>query len=109
MTPAPRYVPFVYVFVPFAILLTVANLVAESSANLTFGRVVNSILLSATFAVPAVVLFFLRDPSTAPPLYFRYWQLTWAFGFLGYAIHFYYSFGAWFDWDLSQVLRRQGL
>src|SRR5262249_37631448 len=109
MTPAPRYAPFVYVFVPFAILLTTANLFAELSTNLTFGRVVYSILVSAAFALPAVVLFFLRDLSTAPPLYFRYWQLTWTFGFLAYALHFYYSVGVWFGWDFSQILRRQGL
>ncbi len=109
MTSAPRYAPFVYVFVPFAILLTVANLIAEGSANLTFSRVQYTILVSAAFALPAVVLFFSRDLSTAPPLFFRYWQLTWVFGFIAYALHFYFAMGVWFNWDFSQVHRRQGL
>jgi hypothetical protein len=108
MAPAPRYVPFVYVFVPFALLLAAGSLAAELAPNLTFGRVIYTILISAVFALPAVVLFFLRDLSAAPPLYFRYWQLLWTFGFVGYALHFYYSVGVWFGWDFAQICRRQG-
>lgn len=109
MTPAvPRYAPFVNVFVPFALLLTAGNILAEMSANLAFGRVVYSIQLAVVFALPAVVLFLLRELTTASPLYFRYWQLFWAFGFVGYALHFHYSVGVWFGWDFAQIHRRQG-
>lgn len=108
MTPAPRYAPFVYVFVPFALLLTAGNVYAELSPNLTFGRVIGTILLSAAFALPAVVLFFQHDQATASPLRFRYWQLFWTFGFISYALHFYYSAGVWFEWDFAQIWRRQG-
>jgi hypothetical protein len=108
MTPAPRYAPFVYTFVPFSLLLAAGNVYAEESPNLTFGRVVATILLSATFATPAVVLFFLRDQRAASPILFRCWQLLWTFGFIGYALHFYYSVGVWFEWDFPQIWRRQG-
>jgi hypothetical protein len=106
MPSAPRYVPFVAVFVPFALLLTAGNLYAEMSANLALGRVVASILLTAAIALPAVVLFFRYD-LTAHPLAFRYWQLLWTFGFLACALHFYYAVGVWFDWDVAQIRRRQ--
>jgi hypothetical protein len=109
MPPAARYAPFVYVFTPFALLLTVGNLYVETSPNLTFERVIVTILISGAFALPAVVLFFLRDQATASPLLFRYWQLFWVFGFVGYALHFYYSAGVWFDWDFVQIIRRQGM
>ena len=102
MPSAPRYVPFVAVFVPFALLLTAGNLYAEMSANLALGRVVASILLSAAFALPAVVLFFRYD-LTAHPLAFRYWQLLWTFAFAATALHYYYTVGVWFEWDFAQI------
>jgi hypothetical protein len=129
--PAERYGPFVYVFVPFALLLAMGNIVySELGANAvwgqffypddtahlpaavtnpTLGRVVLSIQLSLLFAIPAVVLFTLYDLRTAPRLVFRYWQLLWAFAFLAYAIHAYYATVAWFEWDFSQIVKRQKL
>jgi hypothetical protein len=98
----------VYTFAPFSLLLAAGNVYAEVSPNLTFGRVVATILLSATFATPAVVLFFLGDQRAASPTRFRCWQLLWTFGFIGYALHFYYSVGVWFEWDFPQIWRRQG-
>jgi hypothetical protein len=107
MTP-PRFVPFVHTFVPFAAALTAANVYAEMSADLTFGRVIGSILVSALFALPACLLYaasgFAEEPSTAA----RYRQLLWTFGYLAYVIHYYYSVGVWFGWDFAQIYRRQG-
>jgi hypothetical protein len=127
--PAERYRPFVYVFVPFSIILAVGNLLyselspnslwgqffypdpivnlPNATTNLTLGRVVFSIQLTMIFSIPALVLFALYNLRTAPPIIYRYWQLFWTFGFLGYAIHTYYTTGAWFEWDFAQIIRRQ--
>jgi hypothetical protein len=114
--PGPRFAPFVNVFVPFALLVTVLNLDAEAGllglvsaagANPTLARVVYSVWVAFAFAAPAVVLFALFDLRRASPAVYRYWQLFWAFGYLGYLIHAYYAVGVWFEWDFAQIARRQ--
>ena len=126
MPTAERYRPFANVFVPFAFLLALGNLVAEAgqvpvpslldfnasltdrlAGNLTFARVVYSIWLSLAFALPGLVLFLLYDLRSAPPLAYRYWQLFWSFGFAAYALHSYLAVGVWFEWDFAQIERRQ--
>lgn len=126
MDSAPRYRPFVDVFVPFALLLAAGNLAAEAglspvpaafgtsealddalTGDLDFARVIYSSWLTFAFAGPALVLFFLYDLRAAPPIVYRYWQLSWAFGFLAYVIHSYLSAGVWFGWDFAQIERRQ--
>jgi hypothetical protein len=98
---------FVPVFTAFAVLLASGNLYAESSANLTLGRVAGSILLSGVLALPAVALFLLFDLSAAPPGLYEWWRWLWSFGFVAYAIHAYYAVGVWFEWDFVQIERRQ--
>jgi hypothetical protein len=129
--PAERYRPFVYVFVPFALILAIGNLfyselspsallgqffysddaahLPAAITNFTLGRVVFSILLCFLFALPALTLFTLCHLPTAPQLVYRYWQLFWSFGFVAYAIHAYYATVVWFGRDWSQIVERQGL
>ena len=121
-----RYRPFVNVFVPFAFLLTLANLVAEAgqvpipallehntslssrlAGNLTFARVVYSIWLTFVIALRGLVLFLLHDLGTTSPRVYRYWQLFWSFGFVAYALHAYLATADWFEWDWAQIVRRQ--
>jgi hypothetical protein len=131
LPPAERYRPFVYVFVPFALILAIGNLVYSELSpsallgqffypdetahfpaaitNFTLGRVAFSIQLCFLFALPALTLFTLYHLPTAPPLVYRYWQLFWSFGFVAYAIHAYYSTIVWFGRDWSQIVERQGL
>jgi hypothetical protein len=128
--PAGRYRPFVNVFVPFALVVAVGNVLyselgpnaiwgqlfypdvaahlPSAITNLTLGRVVATILITFLFAIPALALFALYDLRTAPPVAYRYWQLFWAFAFLAYAAHAYYATVAWFDWDFEQIVARQG-
>jgi hypothetical protein len=108
--PAAGWVrPFVHVFAPFALLLAAGNLYAELQPNLTLARVVVSIWVTFALAAPAVVLFGLADPRSAPRPIFRYWRLCWAFGLVAFAIHTYYAVVVWFGWDFSQIADRQGL
>ena len=126
MGTAERFRPFVNVFVPFAFLLALGNLVAEMgqvpipslldfnpsltdrlAGNLPFARVVYSIWLTFVFALPGLVLFVLFDLRRAPPIVYRYWQLFWTFGFLAYALHAWLAVGVWFEWDFEQISRRQ--
>ena len=121
-----RYRPFVHVFVPFALLTALANLAAEAgidlvpsafgtsrnlaaslAGNLDFARVVYSIWVTFAIAAPGLLVFLRHDLRTAPPAAYRYWQLSWAFGFLAYAIHAYLAVGVWFGWDFAQIARRQ--
>jgi len=106
MTP-PRFVPFFNTFVPFAAALTAANVYAEISPDLTFGRVIGSILVSAAFALPACVLYAASGFASVPSTAARYRQLLWTFAFIAYAIHYYYAVGVWFGWDFAQIYRRQ--
>lgn len=109
MTPTPLYAPFVAIFTPFSILLMAGNLYAEMAPNLDLGRVAATILLSVTFALPAVLLFLRTDLRAGSPLLARYWQLFWNFGFAAYALHVLWSAGIWFEWDFAQMVRRQTL
>ncbi len=125
---AERYRPFVNVFVPFALLVTLANLIAEMgqvpipallenntslssrlAGNLTFARVVYTIWITFIIALPGLVLFLLHDLGSASPIVYRYWQLFWSFGFLAYLMHAYFATAVWFEWDWAQIVRRQTL
>ena len=128
MNPVPRFATFANVFIPFALLLTGANVCAEAgvnpvpaalagdphlkgllAGNPTFARVMYSIWITFLFATPAVGLFLLFDIRRAAPVVHRYWLLLWSFGFVAYAVHSYFATVVWFESDFAQIVERQSL
>lgn len=109
---------FTNTFVPFALLLCAALIVPEAPQildyhrafynieALVYYRTIFSIWLTMAFLIPAEVLFFWPGDS---PQRRNYWLLCWTFGFLAFAVHFYYSIGIVFHGSLREVYAKQGV
>ena len=109
---------FTLTFVPFALLLSAAMMVPEAPQildhhrafynieALVFYRTIYSIWLTMAFLIPAEVLFFLPGDSQRKR---NYWLLCWTFGFLAFAVHFYYAIGVVFHGSLREVYAKQGV
>lgn len=109
---------FTATFVPFALLLSAALMVPEAPQILehnrayyniellVYYRTIFSIWLTMAFLIPAEVLFFWPGDS---PQRRNYWLLCWTFGFLAFAVHFYYTIGIIFHGSLREVYAKQGV
>jgi hypothetical protein len=109
---------FTVTFVPFALLLAAALMVPEAPQIrehnrayynielLVYYRTIFSIWLTMAFLIPAEVLFFWPGDS---PQRRNYWLLCWTFGFLAFAVHFYYTIGIIFHGSLREVYAKQGV
>ncbi|HJZ89435.1 MAG TPA: hypothetical protein VKE40_01090 [Gemmataceae bacterium] len=98
---------FVHAFVPFALLLTIANLAAETRPNPTLARAAYTIWATFLLAVPALVLFALYDLRRAPRGVYVYWRLFWTFAYLAYLAHLYVAVGVFFGWDFRAIAAKQ--
>ena len=123
MTPAEsrRHITltqFANTFVPFALLLSVALMAPElpqiidnhrafyNIEALVYYRTIYSIWLTLAFLIVAEVLFFYPGDSERKR---NYWLLCWTFGFLAFAVHFYYTVGVIFHGSLREVYAKQGV
>ena len=109
---------FTATFVPFALLLVAALMVPETPQILdhnrayytiellVYYRTIFSIWLTMVFLIAAEVLFFWPGDSPARR---NYWLLCWTFGFLAFAVHFYYTIGIIFHGSLREVYAKQGV
>jgi hypothetical protein len=109
---------FTATFVPFALLLSAALMVPEAPQiiehhrafynieALVYYRTIYSIWLTMVFLIFAEVLFFWPGDS---PQRRNYWLLCWTFGFLAFAVHFYYTIGIVFHGSLREVYAKQGV
>ena len=105
-------------FVPFALLLSAALMAPEAPQildnhrayynieALVYYRTIFSIWLTMAFLIAAEVLFFWPGDS---PSKRNYWLLCWTFGFLAFAVHFYYTIGIIFHGSLREVYAKQGV
>lgn len=103
----------------FSLIITIFNLDAEFSLfggfipsagkNPILAKVIYSVGVFFLLSIPSVVLFgFFNIFRTTEKIFFI-WQTFWILGWLGYCIHFYYSIFIWFEFDISQIIKRQGL
>jgi hypothetical protein len=109
---------FTATFVPFALLLSAALMAPEAPQILdnhrayyniellVYYRTIFSIWLTMVFLIAAEVLFFWPGDS---PRRRNYWLLCWTFGFLAFAVHFYYTIGVIFHGSLREVYAKQGV
>ena len=109
---------FTATFVPFALLLSAALMAPEAPQILdnhrayyniellVYYRTIFSIWLTMVFLIAAEVLFFWPGDS---PSRRNYWLLCWTFGFLAFAIHFYFTIGVIFHGSLREVYAKQGV
>jgi hypothetical protein len=109
---------FTATFVPFALLLAAVLMAPEAPQlldnhrayynieGLVYYRIIFSIWLTLAFLIVAEVLFFWPGDS---PRQHNYWLLCWTFGFLAFAVHFYYSIGIVFHASLREVYAKQGV
>jgi len=109
---------FTATFVPFALLLSAALMAPEAPQILdnhrayyniellVYYRTIFSIWLTMVFFIAAEVLFFWPGDSPARR---NYWLLCWTFGFLAFAVHFYYTIGIIFHGSLREVYAKQGV
>lgn len=96
---------FANTFVPFAILVVLALMGAELAQNLVLFRTIYSIWVTMLFLIPALCLYILPNESASKT---NYWLLCWSFGFLAYLVHFYYTVGVIFQWDIPAIYTEQG-
>ena len=68
--------------------------------TVVYYRIVFTIWVATLLLTVALCFYALGRPG-APS---NYWVLFWTFSYLAYLLHFYWSVGALFGWDLAEVL-----
>ena len=104
----PRFSALTYTFVPFSLLLSFALLYAELAPDLVLFRGVYTIRACVLLTLPAFCLSSLCNLRTVSWSLYNYWRLLWLFAYLLFFVHFLYSAGAFFEWDVRAIYAKQG-
>lgn len=97
--------PRILALLVFSLALAAAVLGALVSQTPEYTRAAYSIWPSLILGGWSVWLWANLFPDFRTPL----WKFTWLLGFLGYAIHFYFSMEYVFRWDIGAVFSAQGV
>lgn len=97
--------PRILALLVFSLALAASVLGALTSTTPEYSRAAYSIWPSLILGGWAVWLWANLFPDFRTPL----WKFTWLLGFLGYAIHFYFSMEYVFRWDIAAVFDAQGI
>jgi len=94
---------FTAVFASFALLIAAANVYAETTNFLDFGRTVAAVWVMIVLLVPAFCLYVWHRGAAAP-----LWRLCWTFALLAYWIHLAFAFGTLHGSSLAGIIAKQG-